>query len=246
MGVRRPRVGVSVAASRAGHSPARWPPHLTSQWPRRRRFPGHIAVEPSLLWDERWEGTPFRAVIADWSPDWGGLPDQFHFGASSIPRVALESIADRIERGHRHEALAAVHELGSRLRAEGLDLAPWDVLQRPEPPEEASAAARVLNYARSNLNEAPQWIDGQELSHWSERHLRRLIERLAQTLGLATTSYRSLLRLERLVTAATLLGTGRPVGEIAAAVGYGSTRALGLAFRQAGLPSPSDLVRGCL
>jgi AraC-like DNA-binding protein len=76
----------------------------------------------------------------------------------------------------------------------------------------------------------------------SGRQLTRNLEAFAHAIGLPSARWRFTMRKWRLRSASILLSAPRAtVQDVAREVGYGSVEAMGRAFRDAGLPSPSDI-----
>jgi hypothetical protein len=201
---------------------------------------GHGVLEPVTSWDERWEGDPFRALAVEWAPHRGAPA---HATTPLAPSRALASLVGDMAtvlsrpRSVAHEAFLA-HAAFQILSALGLDhggATPLDAAPHP-----LQADADLLAAAVSRLDTQPMWID-LEKDGLSERALRRRFGALP--LG-GRRGLRAALHRHRLLSCITLLSApDLPVGAVARALGYGTTRALGTALEKAGLPAASEIQR---
>lgn len=195
-------------------------------------------IEPKYAWREIWEGGVFRVLMLEWSQN--VLVDEAYLGrVTSSFQEPLRALADAIESGQAAEAESLLPAVLNTLSAEGLKVPPI-----PQAPSSAAftRALEVLNAARTSLHAQPQWVDA-AVHGRSERQLRRDLAAFFQAHQMPDLGYRDLLLRERLTGATSLLGSNHRIEQVASAVGYGSSTALGLALSRAGLPSATDLQR---
>lgn len=205
---------------------------------------GYFEIEPNVEWAEIWHGRRFRVLAMEWSADWGAVPVR-HTLARMDPSMsaAVHKLADAILQRSRREVVESLEVLYSRLRAFGLDLDRWSKNRLSIPTPKHVGVARVLNELRTNLPGQVGWLDGSTVTGRSERQLRRDMIDFYHSLGIVPESLRGRLLRDRLAAAVLLLSAKEPsVERVALSVGYGSSRALALALRAAGLPSPSAIV----
>jgi methylphosphotriester-DNA--protein-cysteine methyltransferase len=185
---------------------------------------------------ERWEGDRFSALVLEWDT---GAPvhDRSSGTLSAATLASLREIAGAIRDGR---ATASTFESLAR----AVDLPPHVARWMSEHDETDAAlqpVASALGAAMSRPNDRPAWADLEAVLARSERHSRRLMSALFEMLDIRT-SLRAYLRMKRLAHAAQLLtAPGVSVDEVARSVGYGSSRALGTALEQAGLPRAREL-----
>jgi AraC-like DNA-binding protein len=185
---------------------------------------------------ERWEGHRFSVLVLEW--DAGEHLSERSRGTLSVGSLSrLRGIADLIREGRAtrsiFDELAQTVDLPS-------DLVGWIRERDPIDPS-LQPAADALGMAMSRAHDRPAWVDLEGPLARSERHSRRLLTALFDVLGIHA-SMREYLRTRRLSHAAQLLtAPGASVDEVARAVGYGSSRALGTALEQAGLPRAREL-----
>jgi len=204
---------------------------------------GMIGVEPSLVWDERWQGTRFRTLVVEWSDELGGMPTGFDAARlSPSDRAEVADIADAVQYGAEPLAHRAISRLCLLLRSLGVPVETRDELSLVPDHRAIQTMADRLSAMRSNLHQQPMWVDAVQTAARSERQLRRDLSRALIAAGVPGRGLRELLLRERLVAAIILLGApeGR-VDQVAASCGYGSSRALGLALEQAGLATASEI-----
>jgi hypothetical protein len=203
-----------------------------------------LALEPSILWNERWIGPTFRALVLEWDAGFGPAPDSFALAnLAVVDHARLEGIADVLEReSDGPRVIAALGALSALLRAIGLPIDGLESLARSTERERDVATARLLSSLRSSLHRQPAWIDAVSDARRSERQLRRDVSSLVARLNLSVDGLRAVLVRERVLSAAALLtAKGATVAEVARCVGFGSSRALGHALERAGLPSATAL-----
>lgn len=204
---------------------------------------GFALIEPSMIWNERWMGPTFDALVMDWDPLW--LPVRF---AELVPlgrtEMALVSaLFERIQCGDDSEGTGQLVLEGAceLLAALGVGrLAPTPLLDQPSSPQ-ARATARWVSAIRSDVRSAG-FKQATELTGLGERQLRRQYEHMAKEAGMPS-NLRTVLVTDRLVTATRLLSTSAPIGSVAQAAGFGSSRALGLALDHASMPTASEIRR---
>lgn len=194
-------------------------------------------------WNERWEGE-FRVLVLEWYDE--GLP--LGFEAARIgggERRALAAFADLLLEG-RLQGRAAAHaltQLTARLSSAGYPLRVPDARELYEgAPEGAQELATVLGATLSHMPSSPQLVDVATSLQVSERHVRRRLSTLGGWLpGYSQPgAWRRRLRMLRTNLASSFLTVGGVHLEaVARSVGYGSARAMCLAFDQEGLPRPS-------
>lgn len=205
---------------------------------------GYFGVEPSMEWSELWHGREFRALALEWSADWGTMPDRFSL-AKMDPGTAsaAHSVAEAITSRSRRAVVESLEILYSRLRAFGLDLDMWSKNRLNAPNPKHVEVARVLNDLRSSLPTQAGWSDGSTATGRSERQLRRDMNDFYRSLNIVPPSLKKLLLRERLLSAVMLLSANEPsIERTARSVGYGTSRALALALRTAGLPPASEIL----
>ena len=205
---------------------------------------GYFEIEPSVEWAEIWHGRSFRVLVMEWSADWGALPAR-HSLARMDPSMsaAVHALAAAMLQRSRREVVESLEVLYSRLRAFGLDLEPWATNRLSIPKPKHVGVARVLNELRTNLPGQVGWLDGSTVTGRSERQLRRDMSELYHSLDIVPETLRGRLLRDRLSAAVSLLSAREPsIERVALSVGYGSSRALALALRAAGLPPPSAIV----
>ena len=205
---------------------------------------GFFEIEPSLEWAEIWSGRSFRALVLEWNADWGSLPASLSLSKMDPSMfAAAQAVALAILQRNRREVVESLAVLYSRLRAFGLDLAPWSANRLTIPDPKHLGVTRVLNELRTNLAGQAGWLDGATVGGKSERQLRRDLNDFYRSLDHVPESFRRRLLNDRLSAAVSLLSSKEPsIERVARSVGYGSSRALSLALRSAGLPPPSEIV----
>ena len=205
--------------------------------------PGFALIEPSMVWNERWMGSTFEALVMDWDPLL--LPvhatELVPLGASE--KAHVRALFERIQCGDDaehtgQEILGSARELLTRLGVG--QLAPHPTVDQPSS-REARATARWVSALRNNVPSAGL-KHAMQLTGLGERHLRRQYAHLAQEAGMPT-NLRTLLVSDRLVAAIRLLSTPAPIGGVAQAAGFGSSRALGLALDHASMPTATEIRR---
>ena len=95
-----------------------------------------------------------------------------------------------------------------------------------------------------SLAKQPMLVDATERAGLTERQVRREVKQLQEEYDLLDRGFRETVRRWRLTTAVLLLSARHlAINDVASAVGYSSATALGRAFKQAGMPSPSKVRR---
>ena len=197
------------------------------------------------VFDERWMGERFRALVIEWDERNGdalelGTP----FAPSAQDRARFSAFADMLLAGGARggEAAHAMQGLQRALAAMGLPLRGFDsqFIGHPSP---AQALLDGLSRSWTSFDMQPMWSD---LSAWcgrSERQLRRDTDQLLRcwdTPGIDTLRARN--RRFRTDLAISLLSAkNATVEQVASSVGYGSARALVTAFSQLGMATPSEI-----
>ena len=205
--------------------------------------PGFALIEPSMIWNERWMGPAFDALVMDWDPLW--LPVR---SAELVPLERMETalvsaLFERIQCGDDSEETGhLVLESACELLA-GLDIGRITPTPFIDPPSsrQARATARWVSAVRSDVRSAG-FKQATELTGLGERHLRRQYEQMAKEAGMPN-NLRTVLVTDRLVAAVRLLSTSAPIGSVAKAAGFGSSRALGLALDHASMPTATEVRR---
>lgn len=212
--------------------------------PERSARPGFALVEPSMTWNERWMGAAFDALLIDWDP-------------RLLPIANTESLplgpagTERVEALFQHILSSGDDEDSARrivARAEDLlahlGLGSFDPSAAPdwfEGTEASRTAARWVSQLRGDMHTA-SLKRAMALTGLGERQLRRQYADLAERAGLPT-QLRAVLVNDRIIAAVRLLSLTAPIGEVAKAAGFGSSRALGLALDHASLPTATELRR---
>lgn len=207
-------------------------------------LPAGQAIVESIegAWDERWEGDPFLALVVEWSAAVAPLPPIRAAFPCSRDEERLRAIAQSILRDPKRAASdpSLLSTTFGILDSLGIldGVRPRDTLgEDPLQPE-----ADLLSHALSHLDHQPMWVDLAARRGVSERELRRRFAALPiwqEMTGLRA----ALVRARILATASLLSLPDLPVGVVARMSGYGSSRALGTALDQHGLPSATDLRR---
>lgn len=206
---------------------------------------GQLASMDVVQWNERWEGD-FTVLVLEWGSAAPGPDARLEVGGlASRDRAALTSFAEALVGGElRGEGAAhAVLALLERLDAAGLSPPKLDARQLFEgAPRGAQRLCDALGATLSRLHASPQLVDLSARLGVSERHVRRMLQSLDEWVpGYAAPSgWRRKLRMLRTHVASSYLTLGGVSQEaVARSVGYGSARAMALAFEQEGLPPPS-------
>lgn len=209
----------------------------------RSATPGFALVEPSLIWKERWMGPAFEALVIDWDPLL--LPvhrtDLVPLGPGGTARVG--ALFERVLCGDDSEHTGqVVLDAGRDLLASlGVGrLAPDPSVDQPSS-QEARATARWVSALRNDVRSAG-FKQAMALTGLGERQLRRQYEQMAREAGMPS-NLRTVLVTGRLVAATRLLSTSAPIGGVAQAAGFGSSRALGLALEHASMPTATEIRR---
>ncbi|MBL8684645.1 MAG: hypothetical protein JNK05_36050 [Myxococcales bacterium] len=203
-----------------------------------------IAIEPSVHWNERWIGPLFRVLVIEWESGCGPMPTGFSLAnLSERDHERVSAIADTIERDEDTPRVAeAIERLDALLRSIGLRIDGLDALARSTESDRDIATARMLSKLRTSLHAKPAWIDAVSTTQRSERQLRRDVDALTARLNFDIGGLRSILFRERVISATQLLtARATSVAAVARSVGFGTSRALGLALDRAGFPSASTL-----
>ncbi|MBL8720844.1 MAG: helix-turn-helix transcriptional regulator [Myxococcales bacterium] len=204
---------------------------------------GHGIVEPiEGPWDERWEGDPFLALVVEWSAAVAPLPPTRTAFSCSRDEERLRGVARSILRDPKRAARdpALLSTSFGILDSLGILESAWPGEALGEDPRQPEAD--LLSHALSHLDHQPMWVDLAARRGVSERELRRRFAALPiwqEMTGLRA----ALVRARILATASLLSLPDLPVGVVARMSGYGSSRALGTALDQHGLPSATDLRR---
>jgi AraC-like DNA-binding protein len=205
---------------------------------------GSVVVEQSISHDERWEGRVFSALVVEWKPERAMAAREIApIGAAD--RGALVGFAERLAHGGLRgpEAQQDCADLLSRLAALGVPVSCSGLLEEPAESGGAQRFLDALGEHESNLRGQPMWVDLERSLGRSERHLRRGFPQSLALLGRnESISYRRQMRSLRMRLAASFVASeGTTVERVAASLGYGSARALLLAMKQAGLPTPAEI-----
>lgn len=203
-----------------------------------------LALDPSVHWDERWIGPDFRVLAIEWDEGYGPAPTAFSQGTlTNLDHGRISAIADAIAHESDPERGAlALDALDRLLRANGVAIDGLRSLARSTEDPRDVRTARLLSTLRCALHAQPTWIDAVLASGRSERQLRRDVAALIARLDLRSDGLRALLVRERIVSASVLLSArGVSVADVARSVGFGTSRALGLALERAGLPTATRI-----
>ena len=115
-----------------------------------------------------------------------------------------------------------------------------DLRVREDDVIERTWAALASFYERLHLS--PTISELTDLAGVSSRQVSRDLDKMFETFAIRGDGWRATMLQWRLRMAAMLLSSrGAQVNEVASFVGYGSTEAMAHAFRDAGLPSPSEV-----
>ena len=207
---------------------------------------GMVSAQPHGFPDERWEGSPFIALVVEWEPPPGERPPPWIVARlGAIDRARAHAWAAQLEAASAPPVAAAalVVELLAWLRGHGIAVAPVDDrLDAPIAPA-TRALADALGAALSDLAARPMLVDLERTLARSARHLRRdfaAFDRYYAFPGGA--SWHRVLHRWRLSVATSLMtAPGATTEGVAATLGYGSPRAFCLAMHQIGLPSPGAI-----
>jgi AraC-like DNA-binding protein len=152
---------------------------------------------------------------------------------------AVSAMADALAMGT--SVVAPTHDLARGLVADGI-VAPE---LAEEPGAEAPSIERIWNAIsryHDNLDMSIQLADLAEQALMSSRQLSRDVHTLLERVGLEGLRFREIALTLRLRLATLLLSARHAtIAEVAERAGYASIDALGRAFRDAGLPPPSDV-----
>lgn len=198
------------------------------------------AADAVEVWDERWDGQPFRALVIEWDGRHGEPLRQL----GDVPLTADEhrffgDLADRVDRGDGGEGLAATAI--ERLRAIGLPLVRSEAMPTSTPPPGAAQLVTAAGRLLGRLDRSPSIVDLSTATALEERELRRRLRRLGPWLALHA-SWRAMLHDNRMTMAASLAtAPGATLEIMALALGYGAPSAMLAAMRAAGLPPPSQI-----
>ncbi len=198
---------------------------------------GEAFREPTLRYDERWEGEPFRVLCVDWTTD-ELTPIETRVLSDRATEVLAGIELTEDVGGHEEVALRVV----ALLEEEGLGSPPIDTITARVAPE-LQRIAREYGRAMSSLSEQPMWCDFTEAVGMSERQLRRhMTEVLSWFPGpVDEVSFRSVLNSTRMRRGLALMtASGATVGKVSEVLGYGSAVAFTNACQRAGLGKPSD------
>lgn len=209
---------------------------------------GEIALDPPRGWNERWDPSGFQALVIEWTEEHGSpVPAIETSILGARDRARVSAFVQALTRGELRGAGAAqaTSEVLAIFASTGVPLHPADprALCAGQPPG-AQRFADALGAALSGLDRAPAWVDLEGSMGLSERQLRRVMRAMGGWLAPYSepSGWRRSLRRSRAIAAAGFLGAkGMTLERIARSLGYGSSRALLLALRQAGLPPPSVL-----
>lgn len=186
-------------------------------------------------------GEPFRALELRLRPDRVRTPLGGGARAIALPADAIaacEEVLAAFDEG-RDPVEAVDRALAALAAAEIVDPGARDEIVREEPPRLARTWAAVRGmYMR--LATAPSLQELADHAGVSLRQLARDIDELGATFPLGADGFRELTGDIRLRWAVLLLSSpALRIADVARSAGYGSSIALGRAFREAGLPSPS-------
>lgn len=206
--------------------------------------PGDWMLE-TPMGGELWYGQRFEVLVVEWERALSSLhvPTTQSGYLTPVQLTQLRVLADDITSQHP-DAADRSEQVSRALGILDLDV---HVPQIPWTAQDQLLLQAVADMA-SSIGSQPMWPDLERRLGTSERQLRRRLHDLYTRLGIPTTGgLRGYLLHIRLQTAlAFLTGMGVSVQQVAAAVGYGSSRAMGTAFRQAGLSSPGKMRRQVL
>jgi AraC-like DNA-binding protein len=198
-------------------------------------------------WNERWDGGSYRSLTIELEAPGVARPSEpREIAISATLRSAARALAERLERGDLAGAgvAVAVANLVARARAEALGFESLSVESLPLAPRDAQRVADCRSWVESHLDQKPMWIDWATRIDLSERQLRRRLAEIEPWCRLAGGSLRAQLRFLRAQAASMMLARDTDkVEAVAAALGYGSERALATSLAELGLPSPRALGR---
>jgi AraC-like DNA-binding protein len=191
-------------------------------------------------YDERWEGSSFRALVFEWDVRHGDTlrtAETVAIGPGDLD--ALRVVADALDAGELpdHTVQGAFERLASMgVPVRGL------IDEDRAAPADAHRLAEVLGALLGRLAKAPSIDDLACASGVEERQLRRRLRACAPWILPDAGTWKSVLRRTRLTMAACLPSSPRFTNErMAAALGYRHAAALLHAMRNAGLPTPTEI-----
>jgi len=196
---------------------------------------------------ERWDGQEFCLLVVEWTAAGGEAFSRVQDSRISPQDTRrLESFARQLLAGQLQgpPAQEAASGLIAQLRTLGVPLRSPEP-RLPGPPLRAQEIAHALSEAHCTLERQPMWVDFVSRMGLSERHLRREFHGLFRWMRMDSQDvWRSPLRVIRAKFAISLLGSAEATAEaVARSLGYGSSRALGLALDQLGMPSAAEIQR---
>lgn len=179
-------------------------------------------------WLEAWRGPRQRFVVVRWDGDVNGSVSSGDERLGTAAKAAWEAIADDLAIG-APDVAATIERVRRAMAPLGIE-PPWPTTPVP------SAVLRIegaLDYLRTHLHEAPQWMDVEARIGLGARQLRRALA--AHRDWLPSGGLRQTLSFDRLLHAHILLANGESGARVARALGYRSDRAMYTALRRAGL-----------
>jgi len=206
--------------------------------------PGVALVEPSMIWNERWMGAAFDALLIDWDPLLAPLAttEVLPLGLGGAQRVA--TLFDRILEGDDDEDTARTVFAGACELLGHLGLGRLDSRVEPrwfEGSPADRATARWVSALRCDVENA-NFKRAMHMTGLGERQLRRQYTQMAAHAGMPS-NLRTVLVCDRLAAAVRLLSVSAPIEQVAMASGFGSSRALGLALDHASMPTATEIRR---
>lgn len=189
-----------------------------------RAAAGRAVFEARSEWTERWHGERQRFVVVYWEDPRGAQPNDF--GSLVLGSATTQRWSQVAEAAWNAESYAnqadALQLAASLVASEGVSVPAFDAAP---PNTHLLQLTSALSASFTRLHEAPSWQDLSQRARLGERQLRRIWREYADYLP--GNGFREALTQARVVTAKHLLSgaLARP-GEVARALGYGSTRAM--------------------
>ena len=196
--------------------------------------------ETNLVFDERWEGEPFRAVCVDWASGSEGPRGSKALSGRSVE--VLEGLTFSADEAEHEEQALAVLEVLEREGIGRVDGAQAGMRVDPALQRIADAYGKAM----SSLDSQPMWCDFTDEVGLSERQLRRQLKEVLSWFPAVydERSFRAALNATRMRRAVALMtAKGATVKRVAEVLGYGSAVAFTNACQRAGLGKPSEFAR---